>query len=308
MNVSAIVHSASVYLPIANAIGIPIVARRNPTAAACLVAMAAISAQYRVTNKQVHDFMVNQIIQHENSTINPYKVINPPINLPLDKYKKCIIMFAPHGATFFSAFYIGAILRKHYGVINQMLSAPLMLKVPYTGMCLTSIGICTLNPVDPTNFVPFMEGDNGPYSIYHGAFDDIFDNSEDNSVITINVQANSLLFKIASKTGKYLVPVLIANETKIFTHNKYITKLFKYIHKNYIRTGMPIPPMSPSGLPFFCTTEPLYIICGDPITDPDPIALVHMYVNSMKELHAKAVESGYTNSPINIKLKGLPKL
>lgn len=303
MCISSLTHILITYLPVISTLML-YTARSNIYLAAALLVITIWSVKARLTNKRLNDYLNNAMIASNSSTLNPYRVISPPTGLDLDQYKKCIIMLAPHGPTILPVSYIMSLLKQHYGVPNQVWVAPMLLKVPYVSMVLSAFGSCVLNSVHPKSFIPFIEGDNGPYSIYHGGFDDIFDNCEDNSTITININPISLLFKLAAKNKKALVPVLIVNETEIFTHNKYVVKVFKYVHKNFIRVGLPLPPLSSLGLPFYCSGKQMVILCGEPIWESDADTLVTRYVASMRELHSRAVGSGYTKKTLNIKMRG----
>ena len=48
-------------------------------------------------------------------------------------------------------------------------------------------------------------------AMYLGGFDDIFDNCEDPSVLSININIQSILFQLAAENKRNLIPTLVLN-------------------------------------------------------------------------------------------------
>jgi len=241
-----------------------------------------------------------------NTLINPFELIGDITEISKQDYNKSIVMVAPHGPTFYPVVYLGALFEREFGIPYTGMTTPALFKVPYAPMIMTIL--CNIVGVDPTSLVEFLKSNNGPGITYPGGFDDVFDNSTDNTILTVNVNPNSLLFISAVTYKRNLIPTLVLNETEIYTHSKNVVNTFKYIHKNYARTGIPIPPMSPCGLPLLGSTEKMIILYGKPVKGNTPEDLAAQYIEQLRLLHSNAVKTGITTKQLNIKIKSNSKL
>jgi hypothetical protein len=263
--------------------------------------MAVLSIKSRVTSSNTHR-IASSLLEPHNGYLNPFEIVGDITEITKDEYNKSIIMVAPHGPTFYPSVYYGSLFEREFGIPYTALATPALFNIPYAPMIMS--GLCNIIGVDPISLNNFLEGDNGPGVTYPGGFDDVFDNSTDNSVITVNVNPESLLFRLAAKNGRSLIPTLVLNETAIFTHAKFVVDFFKYVHKNYTRTGIPVPALSPCGLPVLASTEKMILIYGPPVKDSDSQLLADKYIDAVIQLHNQAIEQGKTNKQLRMKVRG----
>lgn len=295
----------TLYLPLANFVIIPPTAFTHPNLCTFLVLSAVLTVKSRVKSSYIHRIASNALTPH-NSLINPFELIGDIRSINKEDYRRSIIMVAPHGPTFYPVVYLGALFEREFDIPYTGMTTPALFKIPYAPMLMTVL--CNIVGVDPVSLTEFLKGDNGPGVTYPGGFDDVFDNSSDNTVLTVNVTPSSLLFRAAADYGRNLIPTLVINETEIYTHSKLVVDTFKYVHKNYTRTGIPVPPVSPCGLPLLGSTKKMLILYGKPVKGNDCEELALNYIDALKELHQNAVKQGITNKPMNVKIRGSAKL
>ena len=291
----------SMYLPIMTAIGVPLSAIYDNRICTCLMLSAILSTKSRVNSSYIHRLSSSMLAPHDG-LINPFEVLGDITSITKDDYSKAIIMVAPHGPTFYPSVYYGSLFEREFGISYTALATPALFKIPFAPMIMS--GLCNIVGVDPTSLERFLEGNNGPGVTYPGGFEDVFANSADNSVITINVNPQSLLFHLAVKNGRCLIPTLVLNETAIFTHAKKVVQLFQYVHKNYTRTGIPVPPLSPCGIASLVSTEKMILLYGSPVYGNSIEDLAYKYLCSVEQLHQQALEEGLTTKPLVFKVRG----
>lgn len=240
-------------------------------------------------------------------TFFPSDPMNNPFELHgLDRLteadiKNSVWCVSPHGPTLYPVSACGQAIYKRFGLIVSICAASSMLKIPFVKFI--SSCIAHVIDVEPKSFIRDVSATTDPVLIYSGGFHDVFENCLHTETLNVMVNSKSRLYDILIEESKTLIPVLVLNEMDNFTHFKPMVRLCRWIHKHYIRCGVPVPVPGSFYVPLF-SVKKTWMICGLPIDSSQFKSgqeLYHAHIQGIQNLYTEAkTKWPQCTKPLNI--------
>ena len=229
----------------------------------------------------------------------------------LTENHRSITCLSPHGPTVYPIACHSMPFSYDGKMKPSIFVSPVLKKIPFVESIFSILG--NVSSVDPAQFQKdLIKGlsNKNQLSMYPGGFQDVFSMCEDPSVLTINVNRHSRLYKILLQEKISIMPLLILNEGDIFKHNVFLVKACKFVHHTFFRCGIPIPPLGDTNMPLVCR-EKIKMCYGDMIdvsSVEDENDYCRKHIEALQSIHKHCIDNNYTTKRLVIVDKADKKL
>lgn len=173
-----------------------------------------------------------------------------------------VFTILPHGATINGGFYMVKYIHQHFAKLTNFIFAPNLINAPFVN------GFYNLfthvYPATPEGVLSSIRNSN-PMIIYPGGVSDVFQNSCKNSHTIIKVNRRSRLFTMICDNLRTITPIIIVNESDLYSHHNIVIRVCKYITDNIMRIGIPVPYVGDYGIPLMPSSKTMQIVIGNTI-------------------------------------------
>jgi hypothetical protein len=216
-----------------------------------------------------------------------------------DVMKKSIIIIHPHGPTATIPPCLCPIINRVFNLTTVVFVAKNFLRIPLIRYVYTLYA--TFTYVDPKQIEHILNTVPKPAMIYPGGFPEVFANSKHPDKLNIIVNPKSKLYEIAKTSNRYLIPLLVLNETDVYNHPKLATRFFDWLYNHGIRIGIPTPYLGQYGIPCWSSDKTINLAIGIPI-DTSKLTSQEIHeevIKQIEDLHCKHECS----KPLNIQTR-----